>query len=91
VVNFSASLNFHQIYSFPSDKFVTRKWEQSMNSDSADEGGAGLEKLPPNGAPEGRVSGIGRHPASAAGDASAGFWADSGNDWDVWAEALSGR
>lgn len=62
-----------------------------MNAGSADEDGAGPENLQPNGAPEGRVTDTGRHPANAADDASAGFWADSRNDWVVWAEALSGR
>jgi hypothetical protein len=62
-----------------------------MNAGSADEDGAGPENLPPNGAPEGRVTGTGRHPASAAGDASAGLWGDTRSDWMMWAEALSGR
>jgi hypothetical protein len=62
-----------------------------MNAGSADEDGAGLENLPPDGALEGRVTGIRRHPANAADNASAGFSADSRNDWVAWAEALSGR
>jgi hypothetical protein len=62
-----------------------------MNTGSADEDGAGLENLPPNGAPEDRVTDTGRRPASAAGDVSADLWTDTRNDWVVWAEALSGR
>ena len=62
-----------------------------MNAMSAEEDGAGLENLPPNGAPEGRVTGMGRHPASALDDASAGFWADSLSYWAMRAEALPGR
>jgi hypothetical protein len=62
-----------------------------MNAGSADEDGAGPENLLSNGAHEGRVTGSGWHPASAAGDASAGFWADTRSYWAMPAEALSGR
>jgi hypothetical protein len=86
------------IFKFPSDlKFFPainssrKKGEGSMNAASADEDGAGLKNLPPNGASEGRVTGAGRHPARAEGAVSAGLWADSRSDWVVWAEALSGR
>lgn len=62
-----------------------------MNAVSADEDVAGLEKLPPKGAREGRMTGKGRHPVSAWGDASTGFWADSLSYWAMHPEALPGR
>jgi hypothetical protein len=62
-----------------------------MNAGSADEHGAGPENLLPNGAPQGRVTAIGLHFAGAAGDASAGFWADTSSYWTMPAKALTGR
>lgn len=67
-----------------------------MNAVSAQEDGAGLENLPPNGAPEGRVTGMGRHPAAVAGchstggDACSVIWLHTHTYWVMQAELLSG-
>jgi hypothetical protein len=37
------------------------------------------------------VTAIGLHFAGAAGDASAGFWADTSSYWTMPAKALTGR
>jgi hypothetical protein len=97
-VNFSTSLDLHQIYSLPGDEFVTRKrGGGSMNTGSVKEDGAGSHKLPPNEVSHDRVTGGGWRPAkvassrTVAGDAFAGFGVDSRSDWVRWANALSGQ